>query len=163
MRRATKQEGTTPTPTYNCIESPSVHLSWLCTSEISRLQLCFSPSAGFPWAYFQQCLDDFVAAICASDMCLVPGVCLQVFTRVHGIWKKQSSSVSLGKYNSKPRNLTTFCIPPLSSPKYPWNCSCSSWRRLLHLKGSGSEQPLYYSQICWAALHPSSLQLLGSH
>lgn len=60
-------------------------------------------------------------------------------------------------------NSQRFTLLPCLPSEFPRDRSYSSWRGVLHLKGSGWEQPLGYSQVREAALHPSSSQLLGGH
>lgn len=60
---------------------------------------------------------------------------------------------------NKPCSLTTFRIAPPSFPgiaPVPLGEVCSTSRAV-------AQSSLSYSQICKAALHPSSFQLLGGH
>lgn len=138
-----------------------MHLSRLCNSELSRLKLCFFPSAGFPWADLQQCSDNFVAAICALDLHLVPGVCLGY---LHVCMRAEESRANQWVLIiNKLCNLTTFFTTPLPSPRNPRGCSYSSCWVVVHPKGSVWEQCLCSSQTWKTALHLYSFQLLGGH
>lgn len=118
-------------PLRVALEQFSVHLSWLCTSEVSTLCCCSLPSAGSSWACLWKCFNSFVVAVYASDMHLRPCVCLR-YLHVHVTFEKsRAHQWALGA--DEPCNHLALCS------RFPWGYSCSSWWGALHLKGFGSE------------------------